>query len=177
MSSTSPPARSASRSFPTRARTLATIVLALCLALPSYTCPGYIGPDGTTASSIPDDADSAAYSATRIPHYPLEDRSPLDAWFWVTLVAFGWALPLLALRTVRPDSRTTRVLDAAEPVLALASGYLIYAMASMGRPAIGTWLALGANGTILVSWIAARWRSRARREVAQRLGGATAQAG
>lgn len=144
-----------------RVRAPAAILLALCLALPSYTCPGFLGPDGTTVSSIPDGADSAAYRATRIPHYPLEERSPSESWFWVTLLAFGWPLPILLLRRLKPESTPTRVLSAAEPVLALASGYLIYAMASMGRPAIGTWLALTANGAILVSWLAERWRSRA----------------
>ena len=145
-----------------RVRAPAAILLALCLALPSYTCPGFIAPDGTTVSSIPDGADSAAFRVTRIPHYPLEDRSPSESWFWVTLLAFGWPLPILLLRRLKPEAAPTRVLDAAEPVLALGSGWVIYAMASMGRPAIGTWLALSANGAILVIWLAERWRSRAR---------------
>ena len=145
-----------------RVRTAAALLLALCLALPSYTCPGYIGPDGSVVSSIPDDADSAVYRATRIPHYPLEDRSPADSWFWLTLLAFGWPIPILVLRRMKPAATATRVLSAAEPVLALASGYLIYAMASMGRPAIGTWLALTSNGALLAGWLSERWRSRAR---------------
>ena len=147
---------------PSRVRVPAAVLLALCLALPSYTCPGYIGPDGSVVSSIPDDADSAVYRATRIPHYPLEGRSLADGWLWVTLLAFGWPIPILILRRTHPSTSATRTLAAAEPVLALASGYLIYAMASMGRPAIGTWLALASNGALLMAWLSERWRSRAR---------------
>ena len=145
-----------------RVRLPAALLLALCIALPSYTCPGYVAPDGTVVSSIPDAADSAAYQSTRIAHYPLEDRGPTDGWFWITVAAFGWPLPILLLRRYRPRSAPARFLTAAEPVLALGSGYLIYAMASMGRPAFGTWLALAANGAMLAVWLAERLRLRAR---------------
>ena len=141
---------------------LATALLLLSLALPSYTCSGYVGPDGRRVGEIPTGADRAAYQPARVPHYALESYTPGEVGFWVVLLAFTWPIPILILRR-REMTRLSRWLWWAEPVCAIAAGWLIWAIATLGRPAIGTYLALGATGILVLAWLAeARrvWRAR-----------------
>ena len=142
-----------------RMRGAACLALALSLALPAYTCAGYIAPDGSLVTQLPHGADSSRYHPTRIKHYPLQRHSPTSSpyWpasspLWYTLLAFLWWVPVLGARALRPRSRTAVALRWTEPPLAIASGVAIWMQASVGRPASGTYVALTANTALLIAW-------------------------
>ena len=132
-----------------RIREIAAFALLLALALPSYTCAGYVAPDGSKVTEIPRGADSARYTPTRIVHHPLDDQHITDSGLWVAVVAFGWPIPILVYRRRRKALAPSGRLAATEIVVALGSGYVIYAMASVGRLAVGTYLALSADAVLL----------------------------
>jgi hypothetical protein len=133
-----------------RIREVAAFALLIALALPSYTCAGYVAPDGSKVTDIPSGADSTQYKATRINHHPLDDPDVTDVWLWVAIVAFGWPIPLLVYRRRRRTLSPSGRLAGIEIVAALGSGYVIYAVASFrGRPAVGTYAALAANAVLL----------------------------
>ena len=147
--------------FGKRARLIAAVALLLSVALPSYTCSGYVGPDGRTVTSIPSGTDSAQYRGTRIRHYPLQDVDVTDIWdvvgtFFVILT-FVWPVPFLFYRRRRGPTPPHRGLISAEAVLAVASAYWIYVLASIGRLAIGTYIALAADAVLLASSLAELW--------------------
>ena len=146
-----------------RIREIAAAVLLLALALPAYTCAGYVAPDGSKVTDIPKGADSAQYLATRISYYPLHDKHATDVGLWVTILAFTWPIPLVAYRRRRRDTPQSGRLAGVEIVIAVASAYFIYGYAAVGRLAVGTYLALATNVALLSCALAdARnaWRAR-----------------
>ena len=149
-------------------RRVAAGLLLLSLALPSYTCAGYVAPDGSKVGSIPAGADSATYQPTRLPHYALKVWTPREAGFWIVLLAFSWPIPILALRR-RPGTRLSRWLWWVEPVCAIAGGWLIWQIATLGRPASGTYVALAATAILLGAWVTEAWRAWATRASPGRL--------
>ena len=149
-------------------RRVAAGLLLLSLALPSFTCAGYVAPDGSKVGSIPTGADSAAYKPARLPHYALKVWTPREAGFWIALLAFTWPIPMLALRR-RPDSRLSRWLWWVEPLCAIAAGWLIWQIATLGQPASGTYVALTATATLLGVWVMEAWRAWATRASPGRL--------
>lgn len=150
-----------------RIREIAAFALLLALTLPSYTCDGYVAPDGNKVTDIPRGADSAQYKATQINHYPLGDKHVTDSGLWAAVVAFGWPIPILVYRRRRKTLTPSGRLAATEIVVALGSGYVIYAMASVGRLAVGTYLALSADA-VLLSCALAEARSALRLRRARR---------
>lgn len=141
---------------------LATGLLLLSLALPSFTCAGYEGPDGRRVSGVPTGADPASYRAARVPHYPLGLWTPREGAFWIVLLAFTWPIPILALRR-RAGSRIARLAWWIEPVCAVAGGWMIWQVATLGRPASGTYVALTATGILIATWATEAWRAVAAR--------------
>ena len=150
-------------------RRLAAGILLLSLALPSFTCAGYVAPDGSRVGSIPTGADSAAYRPARVPHYALKVWTPREAGFWIALLAFTWPVAMLALRRRRPDTRLSRWLWWTEPVCAIAGGWLIWGIATLGRPASGTYVELGATAMLLAVWVMEAWRAWSARASLRRL--------
>ena len=143
-----------------RVKHIASALLLISLALPAYTCVGYEAPDGTTVTWIPPGADSADYAPTRITHYFIEVWSPEKWEFWVTVLAFTWPLGLLLLRRQRS---LRGALWWVEPACALLAGWFIVVSASWGRLAAGAYMALGANSSLLLAWVAEarqRWVAR-----------------
>lgn len=139
-------------------KTIAAFALVASLTLPSYTCPGYVAPDGKQVTDIPKGADSIRYRPTRISHYPLQGRLDIaDPDFWYMMLVYGWPLPILAYRWRRMRASPNRWLRRAEPMLAAASCVAIYKFASVGQLAIGTYVALSANVAYMAGWL---WERR-----------------
>jgi hypothetical protein len=132
-----------------RVREVAAFALLIALTLPSCTCAGYVAPDGSKVTYIPSGADSAQYTATQIAHYPLDDQHLTDRGLWAAVVAFGWPIPILVYRRRRRAFAPRGRLAGLEIVAAIGSAYVIYASASIGRLAVGTYLALAANALLL----------------------------
>jgi hypothetical protein len=145
-----------------RIKQVAAALLVLSLALPAYTCSGYVAPDGSTVSEVPPGANPAAYTPTRIPHYAIEKWAPTEGRFWLAILAFGWPIPLLLLQR-RSTARTSPWLWRAEPICALAAGWFIVVSASVGRLASGTYVALGATAALLIAWLIEASRAWVRR--------------
>jgi hypothetical protein len=143
-----------------RVKIVASLLLLVSLALPAYTCEGYVGPRGTEVSFIPRDANPAEYHAVRIAHYPLEGQHFADVWFWLTILTFAWPLPFLLYR--RRRAPVGRWVIWAEPVFALASGFFVYYWSLLGRFAVGTYLALVANAVLLGTGASEAWSARLR---------------
>ena len=158
-----------------RLRFLAAALLAFSLALPSYTCDGYQAPSGEKVESIPDGADAGEYTAVQIPHYVLEKPDLDDFDFWIAIFAFTWPLPWLALRARYPDARITRWLRWSEPPLAVGSAWFIYMVGNIGRPAVGTYVALTANAALVAIWIRELVASRSARSVSSAPGRGTGE--
>ena len=151
-----------------RVRTAAALVLLACLALPTYTCEGrdYVGPRGEVVSQIPDGADSAAYQHTREPHYAIEwmDRSPGI----FILLAFTWPVPFFIYRRRRAPAPIPRWVMCLSPVFAVLSALVILRLATMGRPAIGAYLAMSADAVLLAEGVAEAWTGGASSAAARR---------
>jgi hypothetical protein len=140
-----------------RVRTAAALVLLACLALPTYTCDGsdYVGPRGEIVSQIPDGADSAAYQRTREPHYAIEWMSEPPGIF--VLLAFTWPVPFFIYRRCRAPAPIPRWVMWLSPVFAVLSGLVILRMATIGRPAIGAYLAWTADAVLFADGTAQAW--------------------
>ena len=151
-----------------RIRTAAALLLLACLALPTYTCDGhgYVGPRGETMDHVPDAADAAAYPRTREAHYAVE---------WMTtslavpiLLAFTWPVPFFIYRRRRAPAPIPRWVMWLSPVFAVFSGLVILRLATMGRPAVGAYLALTADAVLLADGAAEAWTARASSDAVRR---------
>jgi len=146
-----------------RIRTAAALLLLACLALPTYTCEGqrYIGPAGAAVGDIPDHANPAEYHRERISHYPLEfaTAGPIQA--SVIILAFSWPVPLFLYRRRRAPASIPRWIVSLTPLSAALSGLIILRLATVGRPAIGAYLALAADVVLLADGIAELWNPSA----------------
>ena len=143
----------------TRIKALAAVLLAATLALPQSTCSGYRGPDGKFVTSIPRSAAPNTYQPAVKREYAYDDThlNQLDTWFRVCV--FLWPLPVLAITKKRRLSHVGRWVWLIEPLLVLVSGWTIWASAAVfGDPAIGAFVALGANLIYLGAWISELWR-------------------
>src|SRR5690242_12901775 len=118
-------------------RTIASLAMLASLALPLYTCHGYVAPDGHAVSGVPTGADSAAHRPTRIAHYPLEAPSPSELSFWVGLLAYAWPMLLLVIARSRRVQRHRMTLAVVRALMAIASGYVILFAMMWGDWAIG----------------------------------------
>lgn len=132
-----------------RIRMAATLVLLACLALPSYSCERYIGPDGGTVDHIPAGEDPAQYRDARIYHYPLEMATQGPVQGLAIVLAFTWPVAILVYRRRRSPENVSRWILWLSALLAVASGFVVLLGASFGRPATGTYLALIANLVLL----------------------------
>jgi len=141
----------------TRLKLAGALVLAASLFLPQYTCARLRGPDGMVTDTIPAGADSSAYKRYDQPHYALEHFGPLNYETWITVTVFTWPLVFLAVRTRRRLKRTNRVLWWLEPILILASAYLIVAFSDVGDRAYGAYLGLWALLVLLGTWAWEVW--------------------
>ena len=141
--------------MPTRSiKTLAAVLLVITLALPQSTCARYEGPNGQVRMSVPRDAQPGTYRRVVERHYALDNFRPTEAGSWLLLAAFVWPFPLLARAVRRPSSRLTRALWYGEPVLAVASAYLIWRRSGLfATPASGAYLAVAANGVYFLAWV------------------------
>ena len=138
-------------------RTAAALVLLGCLALPTYTCEGgdSVGPRGEIVSQVPDGADYAAYQHTWEPHYATEWMSePAGI---VVLLAFTWPVPFFIYRRRRAPAPIPRWVMWLSPVFAAFSGLVILRLATVGRPAVGAYLAIAANVVLLADGAAEAW--------------------
>ena len=119
------------------------------LALPAYTCHGYVAPNGQTFTSIPRGADSAAFRPTEIAHYPMEGVTPSDAEFWTAIFLYAWPLAWLGLRQSRRIARHRTTAAIVQALLAFAASYLILYAATWGKWASGAYVVLGALSILL----------------------------
>jgi hypothetical protein len=129
-------------------RGIASLAMLAALALPAYTCSGYVAPNGQIFTGIPTGADSAAFRPTQIAHYPMEGVTPSDAETWWVIFAYGWPVAWLGLRRSRRIARHRATLAITQGLLAVAAGFLIFG-SMMGKLASGTYVALGALSILL----------------------------
>ena len=115
---------------------------------------------------VPDGADAAAYPRTREPHYAIE---------WMTtslvvpiLLAFTWPVPFFIYRRRRAPAPIPRWVMWLSPVFAVFSGLVILRLATMGRPAVGAYLALTADAVLLADGAAEAWTARASSDAVRR---------
>ena len=140
-----------------RVRTAAALLLLTCLALPTYTCDGsgYVGPRGETMEQVPDGADPAAYPRTREPHYAFEAMYTPPG--LLVLLAFTWPVPFFIYRRRRAPAPMPGWVTWLFRLFAAISGFIIFSLATVGRPAIGAYLALTADGVLLADGLAVLW--------------------
>ena len=157
----------------THLKGLAAIALLASLALPQSTCAGFRAPNGQFVPTVPRGAAPGAYQPTIHRHYALDNARFNDPQTWLTVGAFIWPLPLLAVSL--SQSKRLRAYGAVvEPVLALAAGFVIWADAGpFNRPAIGAYVAMSAISLhFIASAVTLRRAWRAPAEAARRLTGA-----
>lgn len=140
-----------------RMKAALALLLLLTLTLPAYTCSGYRAPSGELVDAIPAGADSAAYVPAEVPHRPLKKFDATEPRQWLTLLAYSWALLLVAAETWRPRIRRTRPATALWLLLPLASAAWIRWNVILGDIAYGGVLSLAALAAL---WLLALWELR-----------------
>lgn len=140
-----------------RVKTALAFLLVLTLTLPAYTCDGYRAPSGELVDAIPAGADSSAYVAAEVPHRPLKQFDATEARQWLTLLAYSWALLLVAVETWRPRTRRTRTATGLWLLLPLASAAWIQWHVIVGDIAYGGVLTLA---VLAVLWVLSLWELR-----------------
>lgn len=130
-------------------RGIASLAMLAALALPAYTCDGYVAPNGQTVTSIPKGADSAAFRPTRIAHYPIENTTPSNEDFWWAVIPYAWPVAWLGLRRPRRIARHRATLAMTQAFLAVATGYLTLYAYTWGEWASGAYVVLGALSVLL----------------------------
>jgi hypothetical protein len=148
----------------------AAAVLLACLALPEYTCSKYVGPDGKAVSAGPEGVPATPYREIQEKHYPLEAFSASDVGSWLILLTYVWPWPVLAysLRK-RGNGALGRVVWLAELLLAMGSGYVVWASSSVGTRAAGAYFAMAADAVYLGAWVSELRKKWPWRKVSDRL--------
>ena len=123
-------------------RGLLALLLASTVALPAYSCSGYRTPAGEIVSTIPAGADSADYTPTEVPHWPLEDFEPAGPWSWLTLFLYAWPLMLFAAESRKPRIAQSWTASLISVLLPLVSAWWIYSVVVAGRIKYGAVLSL-----------------------------------
>ena len=137
-----------------RLKLIAAVLLLGSVALPQSTCAGYRAPDGRFVIEVPRNAAPGSYQPTVERHYAFDDVHLDDPASWLWPLVFLWPLPLLGLAARKHGPRVLRVLMVLEPLLVLASGFLIWTRASLfDTPAAGAYVALGALALYLGAYV------------------------
>ena len=137
-----------------RLKVVAAVVLAASLALPMSSCTHYVSPSGQLVGFLgfgPPRPDSRAI----VDHeYVLSAFSPEHPGNWVIVLAYLWPLLMLGYRPRAKRGVISRAIWWVQAPLLVASGVLVWFVASWGAPAVGAYVASGALLLYAFAWLA-----------------------